>query len=90
MTRQQAGSGSHPGERARRDRASLRVPLGLALGRTIWRVVANGTPVAYHPPLAVWVLLVIGPLALLAANPAGCLAGLRAARLSSAQILRAE
>jgi FtsX-like permease family len=66
------------------------VPLGLALGRTIWRVVANDTPVAYHPPLAVWALLLIGPLALLTANLLAAWPGQRAARLPSAQILRAE
>ena len=66
------------------------VPLGLALGRTVWRVVANDTPVAYHPPLAVWALLLIGPLALLTANLLAAWPGQRAARLSSAQILRAE
>ena len=66
------------------------VPLGLALGRTIWRMVANDTPVAYHPPLAVWALLLIGPLALLAASLLAAWPGQRAARLSSAQILRAE
>jgi FtsX-like permease family protein len=66
------------------------VPLGLALGRIVWRVVANGTPVAYHPPLAVWALLLTGPLALLAANLLAAWPGQRAARLSSAQILRAE
>src|SRR5467141_5373740 len=26
------------------------VPLGIALGRTLWRAVADGTPLAYHPP----------------------------------------
>src|SRR6266487_2088847 len=46
------------------------VPLGVALGRSIWRVVAGFTPLAYHPPLAVWALLLIGPIALLAANVA--------------------
>ena len=66
------------------------VPLGLALGRTVWRVVANDTPVAYHPPLAVWALLLIGPLALLTANLLAAWPGQRAARLSSARILRAE
>jgi FtsX-like permease family len=65
-------------------------PLGLALGRTIWRVVANGTPLAYHPPLAVWALLLICPVALLTANLLAVWPGQRAARLSSAQILRAE
>ena len=66
------------------------VPLGLVLGRTIWRVVANDTPVAYHPPLAAWTLLLIGPLALLTANLLAAWPGQRAARLSSARILRAE
>jgi hypothetical protein len=46
--------------------------------------------VAYHPPLAVWALLLTGPLALLAANLLAAWPGQRAARLSSAQILRAE
>ena len=53
-------------------------------------MVANDTPVAYHPPLAVWALLLIGPLALLAASLLAAWPGQRAARLSSAQILRAE
>jgi len=44
------------------------VPLGVALGRSIWRLVVGFTPLAYHPPLAVWALLLIGPVALLAAN----------------------
>jgi hypothetical protein len=28
------------------------VPAGIALGRLIWRVVADRTPVAYQPPFA--------------------------------------
>src|SRR6266516_4234884 len=44
------------------------VPIGVALGRAIWRVVTGFTPLAYHPPLAVLALLLIGPIALLAAN----------------------
>jgi hypothetical protein len=50
----------------------------------------GGAPVAYHPPLDVWALLLTGPLALLAANLLAAWPGQRAARLSSAQILRAE
>jgi FtsX-like permease family/MacB-like periplasmic core domain len=66
------------------------VPLGVALGRVTWRLVAQNTPLAYHPPLAVWALVLIGPLALLAANLLAAWPGQRAARLRSAQILRAE
>jgi hypothetical protein len=66
------------------------VPLGLALGRLVWRLVALNTPLAYHPPLALWALVLIAPLALLAANLLAAWPGQRAARLRSAQILRAE
>ncbi len=69
---------------------SFGVPLGVAVGRTIWRVVADSTPLAYHPPLAVWALVLIGPLALLATNVLATLPGRRAARLRTALILRAE
>ena len=37
------------------------VPLGVALGRTIWRTVADYTPVEYVPPLALVALLLVGP-----------------------------
>jgi ABC-type antimicrobial peptide transport system permease subunit len=66
------------------------VPLGVALGRITWRLVAQNTPLAYHPPVALWALVLIGPLALLAANLLAAWPGQRAARLRSAQILRAE
>jgi hypothetical protein len=66
------------------------VPLGIALGRTIWRVAAGVTPLAYHPPLALWALLLTGPLALLAANALAAWPARRAARLRVGQILRIE
>jgi ABC-type antimicrobial peptide transport system permease subunit len=66
------------------------VPLGVAVGRFVWRLVAVNTPLAYHPPLALWALVLIGPLALLAANLLAAWPAQRAARLRSAQILRAE
>ena len=44
------------------------VPLGVALGRVIWRAVADFTPLAYHPPLALWALVLIVPATLLTAN----------------------
>jgi FtsX-like permease family len=66
------------------------VPLGLALGRSIWRVVAGFTPIAYHPPLAVWALLLIGPIALLAANTLAAWPEHHATRLHTGQALRTE
>jgi hypothetical protein len=66
------------------------VPLGLVLGRSLWRAVAASTPLAYHPPIAVWALLWITPAVLLAANLLAAWPGHRAARLRSGQILRAE
>jgi hypothetical protein len=66
------------------------VPLGLALGLRLWRVVTDSTPLAYHTPLAVWALLLIIPAGLLAANLLAIWPGHRAARLRSGQILRAE
>ena len=66
------------------------VPLGIVLGRVTWRLVAQATPLFYHPPLAVIALRSSAPLALLVANLLAAWPGHRAARLHSAQILRAE
>ena len=66
------------------------VPLGVALGRSIWRLVAGFTPLAYHPPLAAWALLLIGPIALLAANALAAWPEQHAARLRTGQVLRTE
>jgi hypothetical protein len=66
------------------------IPLGLVAGRLLWRAVADFTPLAYQPPLAVWVLLAIGPATLLTAAGLAMWPGHRAARLRPAQVLRAE
>ena len=66
------------------------VPLGIALGRTVWRVVAGFTPLAYQPPLAVWALLLVAPVALLAANLLAAWPAEQAARLHTGHILRRE
>ena len=66
------------------------IPLGIALGRTLWRAAADLAPLAYQPPLAPWTLLLIGPLALLAASLLAAWPARRAARLRPAQILRTE
>jgi hypothetical protein len=66
------------------------VPLGVALGRTLWRVVADYTPLAYSPPLAAVALLLVAPCALLVANLLAAWPGHQAARLRVASVLRAE
>ena len=66
------------------------VPLGLALGRTLWRVVADFTPLEYVPPLAFWALVLVAPLALLLANLLAAWLGQRAARLRIGHVLRTE
>ena len=66
------------------------VPLGIALGRALWRTVAGFTPLAYHPPVALVTLLLIGPAALLAANMLAAWPQRRAARLHAGQILRSD
>ena len=66
------------------------IPLGLIVGRDIWRVAAGFTPLAYHPPLALLALLTISPVALLVANAQAAWPQLQAARLHVGQILRSE
>jgi len=66
------------------------VPLGVALGRIVWRVVADFTPLQYVPPKAVLALLLVGPLALLVANALAAWPGHQAARLRIGNVLRAE
>jgi ABC-type lipoprotein release transport system permease subunit len=66
------------------------IPLGVALGRTIWRVVADYTPVEYVPPVAVLALLLVVPCALLVANLLAAFPGHQASRLRIGHVLRAE
>ena len=66
------------------------IPSGLILGRVLWHAAANMTPLAYQPPLAALALLLIVPLALLAANLLAAWPARRAARLRTGQILRTE
>lgn len=69
---------------------AIGVPLGIAVGRGVWRLVAEGTPVAYVPPTAVTATAILLPVTValvlvLAAPPA-----LRAGRSRVAPVLRAE
>jgi ABC-type antimicrobial peptide transport system permease subunit len=70
--------------------ALIGLAFGLALGRAVWQQVAGFTPLAYQPPLAVWALLLIAPVSLLAANALAAWPGRRAARLRSGGVLRTE
>ncbi|MEJ7786166.1 MAG: ABC transporter permease [Solirubrobacteraceae bacterium] len=66
------------------------LPLGVAAGRTGWRVLADATPVLYIAPLAVLVLVIAVPATLAAANLLAAIPARRAARLKVAQALRTE
>jgi hypothetical protein len=66
------------------------MPLGIALGRSVWRAVADYTPLQYVTPAATLILLLCVPLTLLLANLLAALPGRRAARLRVVQELRAE
>ena len=68
----------------------LGVPLGIALGRTLWRVVADRTPLLYAPPLAPLAVALSVPVALGIAALLASLPARRAARLRLADVLRAE
>jgi ABC-type lipoprotein release transport system permease subunit len=66
------------------------VPLGVAAGRTLWRAVADYTPLQYVPPVAVWALVLVAPLTLLVAGLLATWPGQQAARLRLGHVLRAE
>jgi hypothetical protein len=66
------------------------IPLGIALGRILWRAAADTTPLAYNTPWALLALLLIAPVVLVAANLLAAWPARRAARLRTAQILRTE
>lgn len=66
------------------------VPLGLALGRTLWRVVADNTPLHYQPPLAFLALVLVAPVAIAVANLLAALPARRATRLRVGHVLRTE
>jgi FtsX-like permease family len=66
------------------------LPLGFGLGRVVWRLVADFTPVQYVPPVSVGAMLIIVPATLMIANLLGHRPARRAARLPVAEILRAD
>jgi ABC-type antimicrobial peptide transport system permease subunit len=65
-------------------------PLGVALGRTIWRYVADTTFMHYVPPVAAAALALVIPVTLVAAVLLAVWPGRTAASLPVADVLRAE
>jgi hypothetical protein len=65
-------------------------PLGVALGRVLWRLVADITPLQYVAPVALLAVLLAVPVAVLVANALAAWPGHLAARLRVAHVLRAE
>ncbi|MEO3861427.1 FtsX-like permease family protein [Acrocarpospora sp. B8E8] len=70
--------------------AGVGVPLGLALGRSLWRVVAENTPLSYVAPAPLWAMVSIGPAVLAAALVLAALPARSAGRFRLAGVLRAE
>jgi len=68
----------------------LGVPLGVAIGRTAWRWIADAAPIYYVPPTALLAVLLAAPVAVLLANALAALPGRAAARIQPAQALRTE
>ncbi|NED99928.1 ABC transporter permease [Phytoactinopolyspora halotolerans] len=66
------------------------MPLGVALGRMVWRYVADTTPLFYVPPAAALALWLIVPIALLAATLLAAWPGHRAASMRVGHVLRTE
>ncbi len=66
------------------------IPLGYALGRSLWRAVAERTPVQYAPPLALLTLLLVTPISVLTVTLLAAYPGHRAVRQRLSSVLRAE
>ncbi len=66
------------------------VPLGIAVGRAGWRLVAEQVPLATVAPFAVAALLLVIPLTVLIANLAAVWPGRRLAHQHPASVLRTE
>jgi hypothetical protein len=66
------------------------VPIGLALGRTLWRLVAESTPLAFLPPAAPAVAGLVTTAAVAVTLLLAVPAGHRATRPRIAQVLRDE
>ena len=68
----------------------LGIPLGVAAGRLAWHRVAERTRLLYVAPIATAAVLLSIAVTLLLANTLAAFPARRAARISTAEVLRAE
>ena len=66
------------------------IPLGIAIGRLGWHLIADRVPLRYVQPLAVAATILVVPAALALVNVLALAPGRRAARLQPAQVLHTE
>jgi len=66
------------------------VPLGVAVGRWVWRLAVRSTGTLVEPVMAAAVLAALVPVALLLANLAAAVPARAAGRMRPAEVLRAE
>jgi ABC-type lipoprotein release transport system permease subunit len=69
---------------------AIGIPLGIIVGRTSWRWVADSTPLLYVAPIAVVAILVAVPAVLALANLLAAVPARRAALVRPAEVLRTE
>ena len=66
------------------------IPLGIIIGRLVWKQVAEEFPVVYAPPLALVAILLIIPIAIVVANTLAAGPAHAATRIRPARALRTE
>ena len=66
------------------------VPLGIIVGRVLWKQLAEDFPVAYVPPLALVGVLLVVPVAIVIANLVAAGPAHAATRIRPARVLRTE
>ena len=66
------------------------VPLGIVVGRSVWRWLAHEFPVLYVPPTALVAVVLVVPMALLIANLIAAAPAHQATRVRPAETLRAD
>ena len=66
------------------------VPLGIIVGRLVWKQLAESFPVVYVPPLTLVAVLLVVPIAIVVANALAAGPAHAATRIRPAKVLRTE
>ena len=66
------------------------VPLGIVVGRALWRQIADSFPLVYVPPLALLAVILLVPIAIVIANLLAAGPARAATRVQPAEVLRTE